>query len=897
MTLRKLRTMITVFTAMFFVVALGSTDVARGEDDPWTKFSKQLATVSQGGITFNLDDEKKSGWTVYYFNNKYSMQGNDSMTEEGYQKLKESEEWPGTYIVDLKEADQGILPWGRFLIYDKESESPMEYIASFDQDKLDFSTGTLPNMKTVDFYTISFKQGDVEGMEIPAPHIQMKGNFQDELIKMPHNYPGYIIRENYGHSKYMEAGGYAFSSWVDQDGRYMTYVSQVEKPLTLTPVFVNEDDDDNAAYFYQPWNDGKTPVSVTTAEGLLNELSDGTAHFVTIDGDITLNPDTCDTKRLYAYTYNNDEDEDFIIIHDGATLTIENLEMECSVNWERNDISLGGVTPITVQKGGKLELKNKGQISYGYVAVQKGGSVTVDSLSHLQCVSFFNHGKLELTAAAGQGEDRIYNNLECYSLFFNSKDGVIDNKGGHIYLHLEDNLWHCSGEYAYDLDGKKVYNDIGDMSQVSMRNNGKMTLSGKSHLSVQPNSNSVYQHDRGAQMPFINNGSLILSADASGFYEKYNCELEYGWLINNGTIGIKKPYGLYPYISSFSSQQGGGIKAFDAMITNNGEISMDIAGGTGIYLAGLFYDPTGNIGYEKGNVSYKEPQKGRLINNANAKIDIHTDKDSIGLFIGDKTYLENSGTITMGFAEGADKNRNVSMAVFQGWNEDDGVVKNNGTITNNGFIGHNRDGVAIQWEGNKWTGTGSEGLLTEGEENKEENGNGNENGKGGSDDSEEKLKLDNKPVGKKVEDRDGFKAEYCHGVPFWGKGKIDASYFGEITVTVDDKNYTVNKIKVNKKKKCFQVTGLANADKDIVKTVKKATKGANGLPFTQNKFYVKEDDTNVTVKEKKDGSIKSVKVNIAGKDYKAKKDEWEYDSNSSLVKVKVENLEGSWKKK
>ena len=70
MTLRKLRTMITVFTAMFFVFALGNTDVARGEDDPWTKFSKQLATVSQGGITFNLDDEKKSGWTVYYFNNK-----------------------------------------------------------------------------------------------------------------------------------------------------------------------------------------------------------------------------------------------------------------------------------------------------------------------------------------------------------------------------------------------------------------------------------------------------------------------------------------------------------------------------------------------------------------------------------------------------------------------------------------------------------------------------------------------------------------------------------------------------------------------------------------------------------------------------------------------------------
>ena len=220
--------MITVFTAMFFIMILGGTDTVKGEvDDPWTKFSKELAKVSQGSITFNLDDEKKSGWTVYYFNNKYSMHGDDKMTEEGYHKLEESPDWPGTYIVDLKEADQGILPWGRFYIYDKEPEGPMEYIASFDQDKLDFSTGTLPNMKTVDFYTISFKQGEVEGMEIPSSHIQMKGNFKDELIKMPHNYPGYIIRESYGHSKYMEAGGYAFSCWKDQDDREMTYSSQV----------------------------------------------------------------------------------------------------------------------------------------------------------------------------------------------------------------------------------------------------------------------------------------------------------------------------------------------------------------------------------------------------------------------------------------------------------------------------------------------------------------------------------------------------------------------------------------------------------------------------------------------------------------------------------------------
>lgn len=119
--------------------------------------------------------------------------------------------------------------------------------------------------------------------------------------------------------------------------------------------------------------------------------------------------------------------------------------------------------------------------------------------------------------------------------------------------------------------------------------------------------------------------------------------------------------------------------------------------------------------------------------------------------------------------------------------------------------------------------------------------------------------------------------------------------FGDkFTVSQGSTIYKVTKIKVNKKKMKIQITGLENADKTIVKAVKKATKGDKGIPFKCNPYYVKDSVKNVTVKAKKDGSIKSVKVKINDKDYKAKKDEWEYKADIKSILFKGSNLAGSW---
>ncbi len=135
---------------------------------------------------------------------------------------------------------------------------------------------------------------------------------------------------------------------------------------------------------------------------------------------------------------------------------------------------------------------------------------------------------------------------------------------------------------------------------------------------------------------------------------------------------------------------------------------------------------------------------------------------------------------------------------------------------------------------------------------------------------------------------------YCHEIPFFGKGKADIRLFGDrgITVSVNGVSYKVDKIRINKKKQLVQIKGLEGADKETVRRLKKATKGAAGLKFSIVPYHVSDTDKVVT-KFKGDGSLKWVKVEIQGKNYKAKKDEYEYDKEKKLITFKGKNLAGS----
>ncbi len=154
----------------------------------------------------------------------------------------------------------------------------------------------------------------------------------------------------------------------------------------------------------------------------------------------------------------------------------------------------------------------------------------------------------------------------------------------------------------------------------------------------------------------------------------------------------------------------------------------------------------------------------------------------------------------------------------------------------------------------------------------------------------------NKPMAVSTESKGEFNITYAHEIPFFGKGKITPEYFGGITVSQGNATYTATKIKVNKKKLRIQITGLSGADKDAVKKIKKATKGSNGLPFKCNPYYVRDTDK-ATPKFNKKGELKSVKILINNKDYKAKKDEFSYDIGTKQILFKGSNLSGSYQTK
>ncbi len=152
---------------------------------------------------------------------------------------------------------------------------------------------------------------------------------------------------------------------------------------------------------------------------------------------------------------------------------------------------------------------------------------------------------------------------------------------------------------------------------------------------------------------------------------------------------------------------------------------------------------------------------------------------------------------------------------------------------------------------------------------------------------------DNKPMAVSSETKGDYNITYAHEIPFAGKGKLTPESFGGLNVSQGNVTYKVTKIKINKKELRIQITGLQDADKATLKKVKKDTKGSNGLPFKCNPYYVRDTDK-VTPKFKKNGDLKSVKVFIDGKDYKAKKDEFSYDSSKKQILFKGMNLNGSY---
>ena len=140
--------------------------------------------------------------------------------------------------------------------------------------------------------------------------------------------------------------------------------------------------------------------------------------------------------------------------------------------------------------------------------------------------------------------------------------------------------------------------------------------------------------------------------------------------------------------------------------------------------------------------------------------------------------------------------------------------------------------------------------------------------------------------------RDGAEFTYNTEIAFPGK-KIKADSFGTITISYNGQTYTAGKIKIDKKNHKLQIKNITPADKKVQKELKKLTKGNSGLDF-KVRAYVVTDSDDVKAKVNNKGELKNVSVMLAGKYYKCKKDEFDYESASKKISFKGNNLAGDY---
>ena len=866
------------------------------EEEKWEAYMESVREEGKAVIRLRLDDEPMAGYGLYYQEDTsksfYTNKTLDEQVEEGVlKKLPESEEYPGCFLIDssYKDGDTYYIANGYFYVFAPGETSSANRIAFLWSDDVYLGTDDLA---TIDYYTVSFEQGDVEVMELPEPFIHKKGKFDDTYsddFKITYTYPSYL------EAGYVEAGGYALSYYADSDGTPVDHGSStyyLNAPVTLHPVFINEQETkyNNGGnlgdFIYYDWNydsdkanNEAEPVIVISAEDFVKAVAvrDNKQNFILVRGDIKLTGEACkqicDANDIEYNSYYWEEYgvfrfagyytnySDFVIIEKDASLTLDGISMNCAVNWEMHG------THYTVQDGGSLVLKNKAEMNYADIAVQKQGTITVDGTSLLYCNYLFNHGSI--TFADNKNYDRANNNanlrrLEVGQPFFNAKSGSITASFGSFKFNLEYSMWTVPSDWS---EG-----NLGEMEYVPFRNNGTMTFTDNCRVVVGDESGSVYQHDRCAQMPFINNGTMTItsiSSDNVVYYHNAVFQIERGSFVNNGTLNVTGQNGDYPFKGSDFYANGSNVQIYDGELVNNGTIELKAETGIGMYVNGMYFDP------EDCSNTYKSVdtvQWGRINNNKNGVIHITTADETVGLVFGEYTECNNKGKIIFDYKAGAKKNYNMSLAMrSMYYTERTPQFHNEGTVTNNGYIAYQKAESFI-WTGNKWSGSGKEGLVlvkaaessnTSGDKDdtsgsassgKTDSGNatnsGEKNSAGGSGNSqtvqaEKKGKVIRDSAGNQyvVTLSKGNSSEVAFKCP---KGKTSKSITIPKTIKVNSVTYKVTAIAANafkNQKKLKKVTISAQITK-IGKQVFKGCKNLKTITIKSKKLTAKSVSAN-----------------------------------------------------
>ena len=506
---------------------------------------------------------------------------------------------------------------------------------------------TLP----ITLYTVHYEAGEEECRFLP----------EDLTVsKYSYNKLGYgidLFVPVYGRVNHPMAAARAFAYYADSKGNRIDSVRGITEPLTVHPVFVDEDElYSGNAYaseedFYYAWfkrdsnnwmnikPDVKLTSGVQLVERFLKQPSDKDGMCI-VEKKVTLSQADLkkyvdDNKKAdnissitpeYGYFYNSDE---FIIVKKGGTLVIDG-------------VNLFNGFKISLQKGATLKLINGAKLEGCVLGVQKGAEVLINDASFDGAI--INEGTITVeTPKKKTSSDSFYMRSIRSNMFLNCKTGVINLDYGRM-------AW--GNDFNGEVVPGSVKSDMRTEKDAVVINNGTVNVTGFGHIGIEDGFQNREHKESYSKNPVVNNGKINITQTAKKYFQYAAFEIDHNSFYNHGTIKVttdamKGNYKSGNYAEScirYEDSIYAEMQIMESEFINYGTLDFNVKNGLGMAVTGYFFpnDRVVKRFEEDGDTA----SHSRLENRKGGKIKIVTD-NGCAIGIGTGAYLINNGTMSV----------------------------------------------------------------------------------------------------------------------------------------------------------------------------------------------------------------------------------------------------------
>ncbi|MBO4415572.1 MAG: leucine-rich repeat protein, partial [Lachnospiraceae bacterium] len=506
-------------------------------------------------ISVYLDNKKQTKGYLYYRMNdnaaEYRCLKYDDWEHGVGGELKKDDE--GNFILDKKYIESSGYPINGNFYYCKSK--PKDFLKAY---SFIFSTDDIPydselaeelyaadtleaeRIRPVYLYTMHYEQGEYECRYLPKDRIL--GRYSSIKIgeDTEMTWQGFLTQDP-------ESPGRAFAYYADSTGRRLDSMKDITEPVTIHPVFVNEDElytgkDYAAEHYYlyagkmhsdDVWHVLADNVTIKSGQKLTERLVTANAYgLCIIDKKVTLSPAEVAKYRKgfsedsWEWKYTSNEGSiynyrDIIVVKSGGTLILDGIRLSNSVK-------------ITLQKGAKLKLINGTSLGVDNLGVQEGAEVEIVNSSISG--EILNAGTITVTAPVYKtASDSFYAKSIAAEPFFNAKTGVVNLAYGKM-------SWGNDFDMEYGPGSVKA--DMRDADDAVVINNGTVNITEFGYLSMADGYQCREHKETYAKTPIVNNGTINIKSSAERYFEfsvfKLDCNTFFYYGMVKVTSDVKR---------------------------------------------------------------------------------------------------------------------------------------------------------------------------------------------------------------------------------------------------------------------------------------------------------------------------------------------------------------------